>query len=98
MTTIQVKASEHEEFTFMGRWQYDQLSLYTTCNKELHANIAGEKHRALKGLDPRIDPNKPPRTFRYAVKVLDKQALAEAFNLEQLGFIEQVFNKQSYKT
>ena len=43
-------------------------------------------HRSLKGLDPRINPDKPPRNFGDAMKELDKQAWAAAYNLEYLGF------------
>ena len=40
----------------------------------------------VKGLDPRINPDKPPRNFRDAMKALDKQAWAAAYNSESLGF------------
>jgi hypothetical protein len=40
-----------------------------------------------EGLDPRINPDKPPRNFRD-VKALDKQAWAEACDSEYLGFVE----------
>ncbi len=56
-------------------------------------NFAGVRHRTLKGLDPIINPDKTPQNFRDAMKALDKQAWAEAYNLEYLGFIERgVFN------
>ncbi len=59
--------------TCMSRWQHDQLSLHKTRHRE-QANFAGVNHRTLKGLDPRINPDKPPRNFRDAMKALDKQA------------------------
>ena len=34
----------------------------------------------------RINPDKPPRNFRDAIKALDKQAWAAAYNSEFLGF------------
>ena len=43
-------------------------------------------HRTLKGLDPRINPDKPPRNFRDAMKALDKQAWAAAYNSEFVEF------------
>jgi hypothetical protein len=72
----------------MSRWQHDQLSLHKSQHQE-QANFAGVKHCTLKGLDPRINPDKPPRNFRDAMKALDKQAWAEPFNSEYLGFVEQ---------
>ena len=71
----------------MSRWQHDQLSLHKTRHRE-QANFAGVNDRTLKGLDPRINPDKPPRNFRDAMKVLDKQAWAEAYNSEYQGFVE----------
>ncbi len=40
----------------------------------------------MRGLDPRINPDKPPRNFRDAMKALDKQAWAAAYNSEFFGF------------
>jgi hypothetical protein len=51
--------------------------------QEFHAGIP---LRLLKGLGPRINPDKPPQNFRDAMKVLDRQAWAAAYNLEYLGF------------
>jgi hypothetical protein len=49
--------------TSMSRWQHDQLSLHKSRHQE-QANFAGVKHHTLKGLDPRINPDKPPRNLR----------------------------------
>ncbi len=73
--------------TSMSRWQHDQLSLHKTRHRE-QANFAGVNHRTLKGLNPRIKPDKPPRNFRDAMKALDKQAWAEAYDSEDQGFVE----------
>jgi hypothetical protein len=54
----------------------DQLILHKTHTRELNANFAGEKRSTFKGLDPRINPDKPTRNFRDAMKALDKQAWA----------------------
>ena len=37
-------------------------------NNPIHAHFAGVTHRTLRGLDPRINPDKPPRNFRDAVQ------------------------------
>jgi hypothetical protein len=34
-------------------------------NDPIHAHFAGLTHRTVRGLDPRINPDKPPRNFRY---------------------------------
>ena len=54
----------------------------------MYAFHAGIPHQLLKGLDPKINPDKPrqPRNFRDAMKALDKQAWAAAYNSEYLGF------------
>jgi hypothetical protein len=39
------------------------------------------KHRTLKGLDPRINPDKPPRNFKAAMAALDNQAWAAAYTV-----------------
>ena len=55
-------------------------------NNPIHAHFAGITHQTLRGLDPKINPDKPPRNFRDAMKALDKQAWAAAYNSEFLGF------------
>ena len=52
----------------------------------MYAFNAGVKHCSLKGLDPRINPDKPPRNFGDAMKALDQQAWPAAYNSEYLGF------------
>ena len=56
----------------------------------MNAFNAGVMRRSLKGLDPRINPDKPPRklgrNFGDAMKALDKVAWAAAYNSEYLGF------------
>ena len=49
-------------------------------NIHIHAHFAGITHRTLRGLDPRINPDKPPRNFRDAMNALDNQAWAAAYN------------------
>ena len=73
-----------------GKWLSDQVTLGKVRDKELQTPVyafnAGVKHRSLKNLDPRINPDKPPRNFGNAMKALDKQAWAAAYNSEYLGF------------
>ena len=40
----------------------------------------------MRGLDPRIKPDKTPRNFRDAMKALDKQAWVAAYNSDFVGF------------
>ncbi len=47
----------------------------------IHAHFAGVAHRTLRGLDPRINPDKQPRNFSDAMKALDKQTWAAAYNM-----------------
>ena len=73
-----------------GKWHSDQLVLKQVSHKELqtpmYAFNAGVKHRSLKNLDPRINPDKQPRNFGDAMKAHDKQAWAAAYNSDYLGF------------
>ena len=59
-----------------------------TRNSELQAHFAEVKHHTLKGLDPRINPDKPPRNFKAAMAAIDNQAWAAAYNSEYIGFKE----------
>ena len=76
-----------------GKWLSDKVALGKVRDKEvqtpMYAFHAGIPHRSLKELDPRINPDKPPRNFRDAMKALDKQAWAAAYNWEYLGFQQQ---------
>ncbi len=58
---------------------------YKEVQTPMYAFHAGIPHLSLKGLDPRINPDKPPRNFRDAMKALDKQAWAAAYNSGYLG-------------
>ncbi len=87
MVLLVVTKSNTFTRTSMGRWQHDKLSLHKSRHRE-QANFAGVKHRTLKGQDPRINPDKPPRNFRDSMKALDKQAWAEPYNSKCLGFVE----------
>jgi hypothetical protein len=72
----------------MYKWQMDRLELENTKYREIQAHFAEVKYRTLKGLDPRINPDKPPRNFKAAMAALDSQAWAAAYNSEYVGFKE----------
>jgi hypothetical protein len=72
----------------MHKWTMNSLELEYTCNREIQAHFAEVKHRTLKGLDPRINPDKPPRNFKAAMAAFDNQAWAAAYNVEYIGFKE----------
>ena len=69
-----------------GKWLSDKVALGQVHDKEIqtpmYAFNAGITHRSLKGLDPKINPDKPPRNFGDAMKALDKQAWAAAYHSE----------------
>ncbi len=72
-----------------GKYLADSNELLRIRDKEnnpIHAHFAGVTHQTLRGQDPRINPDKQPRNFRDAMKALDKQAWAAAYNLEFVGF------------
>jgi len=85
--------SKENTFTraIQGKWLNDKIALGRVSDMEvktpMYAFNAGVMHRSLKGLDPRINPDKPPRSFKFgdAMKALDKQAWAAAYNTEYLG-------------
>jgi hypothetical protein len=64
------------------------LELHQTVNREIEANFAAITHRILKGLYPRISLDKPPRIFEEAMKAIDSQAWAAAYNSDYIGFKE----------
>jgi hypothetical protein len=55
-------------------------------NNPIHAHFARVTHRTLRDLDPRINPDKTLQNFRDAMKALDKQAWATAYNLNSADF------------
>ena len=67
-----------------GKWLSDQVTLGKVRDKEdqtpMYALNAGIVRRSLNGLDPKINPDKPPRNLRDAMKVLVKQAWAAGYN------------------
>ena len=78
--------SKENTFTraIFGKWLNDKVTSGKVSDMEvetpMYAFNAGVMPRSLKGLDPRINPDKPPRIFGDAMKALDKQAWAAAYN------------------
>ncbi len=70
----------------MHNWTMDLLALEHTSNREIQAHFAEVKHSTLKGLDLRINLDKPPRNFKAAMSAFDNQAWAAAYNAEYIGF------------
>ena len=58
------------------------------CAYEVGLNFAETAFQTPKGLDPRINRDKPPRNFKQAMAALDNQAWAAAYNSEYIGFKE----------
>ena len=83
--------SKENTFTraIQGKWLNAKVALGKVHDKEIQAPMyafnAGVMHRSLKGLDLRINTNKPPRNFGDAKKALDKQAWAAAYFSKYLG-------------
>ncbi len=67
-----------------SKWLSDKVALGKVRDKEvqtpMYAFHAGIPHLSLKGLVLRINPDKPQQNFRGAMKALDKQAWAAAYN------------------
>ncbi len=81
--------SQENTFTrvLMHKWVLDQMELLEQVHyREIQANFAEITYRPLRGLDPRINPDKPPRNHKEAIKAIDSQAWAAAYNLEYIGF------------
>ncbi len=69
----------------MAYWHFE---LQQTVNQGIQAHFAEITHKSLKVHDPRINLDKPPRVFKEAMKAIDSQAWAAAYNLEYIGFKE----------
>ena len=93
MSDVVVLKVESQKNTFTqaiwSKYLADSNELLRIRDKEhnpIRAHFAGVTHQTLRGRDPRINPDKPPRNFRDAMKALDKQAWAAAYNSEFVGF------------
>ncbi len=68
----------------MYKWVLDKLELEQVHNREIQANFA---------LDPRINPDKPPRNYKEAMKAIDSQAWAAAYDSEYIGFKNEEYSR-----
>ncbi len=78
--------SEENTFTrvLMHKCVLDKSELEQVHNREFQANFAEITYRPLRGLDPRINPDKQPRNYKEAMKAIDSQAWAAAYNSEYI--------------
>jgi hypothetical protein len=56
------------------------LELEQVQNREIQANFAEIAYQPLRGLEPRVNPDKQPRNYKEAMKAIDSQAWAAAYN------------------
>ena len=82
MSDVVVLKVESQKNTFTraiwSKYLADSNELLRIWDKEsnpIHAHFAGVTHQTLRGLDPRINPNKPPRNFRDAKRLTSKLGL-----------------------
>ena len=64
----------------------DMLDLLKVAAGEHYAHLAAASHRTLKGLDPEINPDCPPKNYRDAVSRRDREQWEEAMMKEYHGF------------
>ena len=96
VTVLRVNSKENT-FTrvLMHIWVLDKLELEQVHNQEIQANFT---YLPLRGLDPRINLDKQPRNGKEAMKAIDSQAWAAAYNSEYIGFKERgVFKLERQK-
>jgi hypothetical protein len=76
----------------LRRYHYRHSSHHSRHCHCCHRGPCSHRHRRFHKPDvlerSRINPDKPPRNFRDAMKALDRQAWAEDYNLEYLVFVE----------
>jgi hypothetical protein len=68
----------------MHKWVLYELEL--DYNQEIQAIFSEIAHQPLKGFDPRINPwpDKQQRNYKEAIKPMDSQTWAAAYNLEYI--------------
>ena len=68
------------------QFNIDMLDQLKVAAKEQYAYMASFNHRPLEGLDPSINPDRPPKNFKDAMSRSDREDWAAAMNKEYLGF------------
>ena len=86
ISDVMVLQVNTEERTFVRvtqkQFNLDMLDLLKAAAVQHQANFAGIQHSSLQGLDPSINPDRPPRNFKDAMSRSDQQDWAEALNKE----------------
>jgi hypothetical protein len=71
-------------------WTVDTLDLLKVAAAEHYTHLAAaphpSRHGTLKELDPEINPDRPPKTYKDAVSRLDREQWEEAMMKEYRGF------------
>ncbi len=68
------------------QFNFDMLDLLKAAAEQHQAHFAGTHHSTLQGLDPAINPDRPPRNLKDAMSCSDRHDWAEALNKEFLWF------------
>jgi hypothetical protein len=79
-----------DTFTRVNQQQFllDMVAMAKRVAETHQANMAEFSHGALKGLPISINPDRPPRNFKYAMSRVDKQEWATSYDKEHQGFFE----------
>jgi hypothetical protein len=64
----------------------DMLDLLKVAGAEHYAHLAVACHRTLKRLDPDINPDSPPKSYKDAVSSKDREQWEDAMMKEYHGF------------
>ncbi len=80
MILVRIKIRHHDDMI--------QNLIVRHIEETIQVHAAFQKHRTLIGLEPEIDPDRPPKTFADAMSRKDKALWAAAFNKEYVGFQE----------
>jgi hypothetical protein len=68
------------------QYNMDMLDLLKVAAEEHYAHLAAASHRILKGLDPEINPDRPPKNYKDAVSRKDREQWEEAMMKEYHWF------------
>ncbi len=68
------------------QYNMDMLDLLKVTAAEHYAHLAATFHRTLKGLDPEINPDSPPKNYNDAVSRKDRKQWEAAMMKEYHGF------------
>ena len=60
------------------QFNIDMLDQLKAATEEQYANMASVDHRKLEGLDPAVNPDRPPKNYKDAMSRSDRQEWAAA--------------------